>query len=109
MDLAWLILITLEIKLLSAQVFKKTVRSETLQLLGGKEVLTETQVTKECRRLSLVNVGCRQVGKMGSEKGELMGFELSWVRSRRNMLSYHIIPVRAVSLYVEGCIMVRFL
>ena len=66
---------------------------ETLQLLQGKEILTEMKVTKQCRLLFLVIVGCRQVGNLEIEKCEVMGFELSWVRSRINMVSSHLIWV----------------
>jgi hypothetical protein len=37
-------------------------RGETLNLLQGKESLTEMKVTKQCPIVLLVNVGCRQVG-----------------------------------------------
>jgi len=41
--------------------------------------------TKECPLLFLVNVGCRQVGTLESDKGEVMVCGVSWVRSIRNM------------------------
>ena len=42
------------------------------------------KVTKQCPLLLLVNVGCRQVGILESEEGEVMGCRMSWVRGRRN-------------------------
>jgi len=65
--------------------------------------------TKQCPLVFLVIVGCRQIGNLEIEKGGVMGFELSWVRSRRNTLSSHMIWVRAVGLYVEGSIVVKYL
>jgi len=67
------------------------------------------KVTKKCPLLFLVKVGCRHVGNLESEEDEIMEFELSWVRSRINTLRSHMIWVRAVGLYVEGSIVVKFL
>jgi len=55
-------------------------RGETLQLLQGKEILTEMKVTKLCALLLLVNVGCRKVGNFESENGGVMGCGRYWVR-----------------------------
>ena len=67
------------------------------------------KVTTQCPLVFLLNVGCRQVGNLENEKCDVMGCELSWGSSSRIMLRSHIIWGLAVGLYVEGCIVVKFL